>query len=257
MIRVYLDESYDWNREYFLMGALFTAQSKSVHRKMSRIKEQYGYLTGPNESKEIKYSTIKSQQRLDYAKDIVGVFMETESWFRCVVVRAGTSSPEHYGQEYERDAIKAARMYKRFAERLIQFNSTGLENGILLTDRMTRCRGDDFLGKLREVFCEPDCGHCSGRAVPIFRHIDEVDSSLHQYQVIQMCDILLGCVLNENAPTTGKKGIFKGDLREHLKGQLGVETFGGSYWGNLQKLYVDKHHFKFSIWYWDPTKGKA
>ncbi len=256
---VYLDESYDHDHNYFMLGALFTPDSKSLHQGISEVKDKYGYLISPTESREIKYSNTKTDNRLACAKDMVDLFIESKSWFRCVVVRNNMVNLDRFGQTYEKDSIKRARMYKKFVELLLRSNTNNLENATLLTDQMTRCKGDEFLARMRDDFSEPGCGHCVDREEPVFKHIDEIDSAQHNYQVIQICDLLLGCVLNEHLEPTGvnKKAKLKRELREYLLRKVGCHTFKEYYWGRLPKWESEKKHYKFTVWYWDPTKGKA
>ena len=136
------------------------------------------------------------------------------------------------------------RAYKKFAELLLVRNLDGIENAVFLADRLTRCNGDEFLERIRERFNPP------GR-VPTFRHLDEVDSSIEEYQSVQICDLLLGCVLNNLKPPPNR---FKNEIREYLCSTLNIQNFLLSTWKDVPLAIARKPSTKFNVWFWSAKK---
>jgi hypothetical protein len=199
--------------------------------------------------REIKYRDCGRQLQHDVARDVVDAFFESTSWFRCIAIESAKLDLARFGKPHESDNIKKARAYKKFAELLIGHNTEDLQGGVLLSDGMTRCRGDEFAERMKDVFATPDSGHSLGKASPTLRHIAEVNSSTEHYQVLQACDLLLGCVLNNLCPTSNP---WKTSLRQHLVGRLGVPSLLPQDWKKYSKGYVEAYHPKFNVWYWQP-----
>jgi hypothetical protein len=142
-----------------------------------------------------------------------------------------------------------ARAYKKFAELLLSRNSASIENGVLLTDRLTRTKGNLFLELMRENFSQAGVGFSTGKARPTFRHIQEVDTALPAYQVGQIGDILTGVILNALKPTTNE---YKTRLRNYVTKALSIPSLEPDYWQKLPKWRADAIHPKFGIWHWRP-----
>ena len=88
-----------------------------------------------------------------------------------------------------------------------------VRDGVFLADSMSRCPGDEFLERIRERF-NPENGKRT------FRHLEEVSSKRLEYQCLQVCDLLLGCVLNNHCPPPNS---YKKEIRTHLCRRLGAE----------------------------------
>jgi hypothetical protein len=84
-----------------------------------------------------------------------------------------------------------------------------------------------------------------------FRHLAEVSSQLQQYQCLQVCDLLLGCVLNNLRPTNNPS---KNEIREHLGQRLGTPSFLLSAWEEVPLAEAKKPTTKFNVWYWRAKK---
>lgn len=140
--------------------------------------------------------------------------------------------------------MKKAKAYKKFAELLLDANTSAIRNAVLLTDRLTRCRGDLFVPLMKERF---GIRTTTGESQPVFRHIHEVDTALEQYHVGQIGDILQGVILNELFPTIIQ---YKCKLREYVKEKLELPSLARSYWEPLSKWEQDQKHPKYQIWYW-------
>ena len=231
---VYFDESYDNQRHYLLYGALFVPSSSMLHQRFQRVRQEMNY------QPEVKYNRCRNQRALSICKRLIDAFVEDVAYFRCVVVDQHGFDYSKFAQPHESLVIAQARAYKKFAEMLLDKNLDGIENAVFLADKLTRCNGDEFLERIRERFNPP------GRA-PTFRHLDEVSSSIEEYQSLQVCDLLVGCVLNNLKPTTNR---FKNDIRMHLCSRLGVPNFLLSTWKDVPLAAARKPSTKFNVWFW-------
>src|SRR5665213_2005693 len=223
---VYFDESY--NQRYMLYGALFCPHPKQLHKELTKIKNKHSFKKSNGTFKELKYSTTTSNKQLMVAKDAVDAFVKSTAYFRAVVVDQDNFDYEGFGRPYEKVAIKKARAYKKFAEMLLSSNTRNIKHGVLLCDNLTRCRGDLFVEKMKELFT-PDT----------FREIKEIDSGHYETQVNQINDILLGSVLNGMAKSKHK---LKKQLREHVIKSTGIPSLDDKYWKSLTKRKADELH---------------
>ena len=256
---VCFDESYDADKNFLLLGALLNPHPRQIHRPFRQAKIREGWVDSNGECKEVKYSSCTSPRLLRLAVAGVEAFMQSDSVYRCVVIDEREEygwSLNYFGKPSERKALKAARAYTKFAELLLKSNSADITNGTLLTDRLTRCRGDQFLSHLELLFGQ-DGIHSVGKEAPTFKHVADVDTALERYHVGQIGDILTGVILNELIPATGKRGKYKGKLREAVKELVGVPSLGKVYWEALPKYRQDVLHPKFQVWYWSPKKEKG
>lgn len=246
---IYLDESYDNRHTFLLLGALLNPHPRYLHRRMSEIKRARGFINADGSLTELKYRDCRTEAHYVVARDVIDAFFDSTSWFRCIAVEQAKVDPSRFGKPHETDNIKKARAYKKFAELLIGHNTEHLQGGVLLADSMTRCHGDEFLERMRDVFAVPNSGHSIGKASPTLRHIAEADSAAEHYQVLQVCDLLLGCVLNNLFPTANE---WKNRLREHLVARLGVGSLLPHDWQHYSKACVETYWPKFNAWYWTP-----
>lgn len=203
---IYFDESYDNAHRYLLYGALFIPSSSTLHHRFSLIRAETGHVA------EIKYNTCKNNSRLSICRRVVDAFMEDTAYFRCVVVDQHGFDYSRFGRSDEPLSLKQARAYKKFAEMLLNPHRSYLENAVFLADHMSRCRGDLFLESLRACFN-------ANAQRPVFRHLEEVRSNREQYQCLQVCDLLLGCVLNNlkpaKKPAKTRSGTIFVNVLEH------------------------------------------
>lgn len=247
---IYFDESYDHNHEYLLLSALFNPHSRFLHRRLSEIKRRHHYYSYSGGLREIKYNYVVSRKQYEIAKAAIDIFFESTSWFRCVVIEQNLINLDRFGQKWEDDKIKKARLYKKFAELLISHNTTNIYNGVLLVDRLTRCNGDEFLEVMKQEFCLPFGKHSENSQIPTLKDVREIPSDLEQYQVNQIGDILMGCILNNLKPTRKEE---KNNLRNYLIRKLGVSDLLKHSWSRYSKSYVEENWPKFNIWYWKPS----
>lgn len=249
---IYFDESYDNNHYYLLLGALFSLHPRYLHRKLLEIKKKNNYFEQDGSLKEIKYNDCYRKEDFTVAREAIDAFMESTSWYRCIAIDQKNKMDLHYfGRPFESDPIKKARAYKKFAELLIKHNTENIYNGVLLTDNIKRCNGDEFIERMKEIFCVPLKYHSSGKFHPTLKHIAEVSSKLEQYQVLQICDLLTGCVLNNLFPT---KNFYKNEIRKYLVQLVKVDSLLPKDWNRYSKTFAEEYYPKFNIWYWKPAK---
>jgi len=235
---VYFDESYDTEAHYLLYGALFVPQPSSLHQRFASIRREMGYRP------EVKYTRCRNARALSVCKRVVDAFNDDSAYFRCVVVDQYDFDHAVFKRSDEPNAIAKARAYKKFAEMLLAPNLRNVTNAVFLADELTRCHGDEFLERIRDRFNPP------GRP-PTFRHLEEVCSDIEEYQCLQVCDLLLGCVLNNLKPTGNQ---FKNGIREHLCARLGVTNFLLSTWRTVGREEAAQPTTKFNVWYWRAKK---
>jgi hypothetical protein len=235
---VYFDESYDNDRHYLLYGALFVPPGSTLHQRIDHVRDAEDYKT------EIKYNKCKYPRTLAIYKKVVDAFVEDTAYFRCVVVDQHRFDYTGFGTANDSSSLKQARAYKKFAEMLLHPYVQNLADSVLLTDELTRCRGDEFLERIRDRFNPP-----GGKRT--FRHLAEVSSSLHQYQPLQVCDLLLGCVLNNLRPA---QKWAKNAIRNYLCSRLMIPSFLLTNWKDVPLATAQDPGTKFNVWYWQARK---
>jgi hypothetical protein len=251
---IYFDESYDSQKDFLILGSLFSPDPRKLHRDMLRAKQRANYVDGLGNPLEIKYTTANIPRRYKVARECINCFVSSASWFRAIVIDTNASSDfdlSYFGKAHERDALKMARAYKKFAEMLLSSNCVDVENGVLLTDRLTRTKGDLFLELMRANFCQAGAGFSTGKSQPTFKHIQEVDTAYPPYQVGQICDLLMGAILNSLKPTRNE---YKTRLRSHVIRSLALPSLDPAYWQSMPKWKAERKHPKFVVWFWRPNR---
>ena len=248
---IYFDETYDSNHTYLVLGALFNPHSKFLHRRLTAIKKSHNFFTADRKFEEIKYNSCYSEDRFKVCKEAVDAFLESTSWYRAIVIK--DLDLNYFGKPHELENIKKARAYKKYAEMLISSNTKHIVNGVLLTDELTRCNGDEFIEKMKETFCIPGSEFSWGKKDPTLKDVMDVRSDKDEYQVMQVCDLLSGCIINEQFPT---KNPWKNEIRKYLLKNLGLPTLKETYWSQFKRWESEDNHPKFNVWYWKPKEGK-
>lgn len=246
---VYFDESYDNAHRYLILGALFNPHPKFLHRELAELKRAAGFIDSSGKLKELKYNTCLDQGDFDLCCKAIDIFFKSTSYFRCIVIDQNILDLDYFGKKHEENKIKMARAYKKFAELLISHNADDVYNGVLLTDELKRCQGDKFLEIMKQDFCLPDGKYCDKPQRPTFKHIADIHSHLEDYQVCQINDLLIGCVLNNLVPT---KNDYKNKLRGYLVKKLEVDSLLPDCWNRYSKSHVEIYYPKFNVWYWKP-----
>ena len=239
-MKIYFDESYDNEHHYLLYGALLVPDSSRLQQRVLGVRKERGY------QGEIKYNRCRHPATLGTYERVVDAFMEDEAYFRCVVVAQQGFDYSVFGRPDEPLAIKQARAYTKFAEMLLAPNVESVRGGVFLADWMSRCSGDAFLERIGDRFNRPG-GPCT------FRHVGEVPSNRSEHQCLQVCDLLLGCVLNNLKPT---KKLYKNAIRKYLCERLAVPSFLMSAWEHVPLSEARKPTTKFNVWYWQRKKPR-
>jgi hypothetical protein len=234
---VYFDESYDTERRYLLYGALFVPPGSTLHQRFLAIRREMNYRP------EVKYTKCRNKRALSVCTRVIDEFISDSAYFRCVVVDQHRFDYTRFAGSHESRSVAQARAYKKFAEMLLHPNLKNVTNAVFLADDLKRCDGDSFLERSRERF-NPE-----GRA-PTFRHLAEVPSNVEEYQCVQVCDLLLGCVLNNLKPSNP----YKNRLREHLLERLRVQSFLMSAWRDVPLSQARDPAVKFNVWHWSAKK---
>ena len=117
---IYLDESYDWQGTYFLLGALFVRENHDVFLSaFNNIKREEKFARPDGALRELKYKKINHDNHERAAVKTIQAFKAQSAYFRAVVIPQSSFDLTFYGKRYEPDNIKRARAYKKFAEMLI------------------------------------------------------------------------------------------------------------------------------------------
>ena len=235
---VYFDESYDNARQYLLYGALFVPAESTLHRRFLEVRRELSF------HPEVKYTKCRNPRAVKVYKCVVDAFIEDQAYFRCIVVDQHKFDYSGFARPDEPRALAKARSYKKFAEMLLHPNIRGITNAVLLADALTRCHGDQFLERIGERFNPPG-------GIPTFRHLAEVSSKIEEYQCLQVCDLLLGCVLNNLKPPENR---FKTAIREYLCSRLNLPNLLYSTWKDVPLREVRAPTTKFNVWYWSAIK---
>jgi len=250
---IFLDESYDQpNQSFTILGALFSESGSPLHAELRRAKCKHGFSKPDGSLGELKYNECIDRRCLRTARDAVDAFLgDDQSRFACIVVEKRLLDRRRFGKSHEPDKIIDARIYKKFAELLLKQHMAKTEGAVLLADSMTRCHGDRFLELLKELFGTSGDHYSAGRTAPLIKHVQEVHSHLEPYQVLQICDLFCGCVLNENLPAANPRS-GKNRIRQYLCRQLGVADLSRRRW--LPRVGVPwATKEKFDVWYWQPS----
>jgi len=251
---VYLDESYDQpNKRFLLLGLLFSP-SKKLHRLLTSIHNQKRCLDTHKNIIETKYNNCFTKHNFTVCKEFIDTFIISDSWFSAIVVDTKKTSfnLDYFGKPHESEAIKKARVYKKFTELLILKNTKRIQNAVLLVDEVTRCNHDRFLELIRESFCFPGEGYSKNKEIPIFRHISSAKSDSPENIRLSVCDLLLGSILNNNLPTRNR---WKNSIRRYLITELGIKGLLEHDWAKGEVNSIIRR--KLRVWYWRPDNKKA
>ena len=262
---IYLDETYDDKRTWLLLGALFNPTHNKLHKQIKGILARNAFTLPDGSFKEIKYTQCNYSKPFRVCKEAIDAFLASDSHFNCIAIKTDhTFDLERYGNSSEPAKVKKERAYRSLAEELLRRNLVYLSSAKLFLDKMTRCEPKMFLEILKQKFSTPNQGFSVGLEHPKISHIQDVVSGAEGYELMGVCDLLQGCVLNNLMPIkkdlTKKKGkgaLYKNKIREYLLQKLGVHDFLPKTWFSIQssKNEIIK---KFDIHYVEqmPLKGK-
>lgn len=233
---IYLDETYDYNHTWLLLGALLNPTHHKFHKQVKGILARNAYTLADGSFKEIKYTYCNYKKPFRVYKEVIDTF-----------------DLEIYGRPDEPAKLKKERAYRSLAEELLSRNLDHLSNAILFLDKMTRCEPDLFMELLKQKFSTLGAGYSEGLAHPKIRHIQDVVSGAEGYELMGVCDLLQGCVLNNLFPIKGsnekrKGSLYKNQIREYLVSKLNVNDLLPKTWAidGVEKIEIFK---KFNIHY--------
>jgi len=250
---IYLDETYDHNHTWLLLGALFNPTHHKFYRQTKGILARNAYVLPDGRFKEIKYTRCQFSKAFRIYKEVIDAFMESDSHFSCIAIKTdGSFDLERYGRPDEPAKLKKERAYRSLTEELLRRNLAHMSNAILFLDKMTRCEPETFMEILKRNFSTVGVGYSHDSTHPKIRHIQDVVSGAEGYELMGVCDLLQGCILNNLLPiqTAGKKkgALYKNKIREYLVSKLGVKNLLPEIWvhGEIEKEEIYK---KFNIHY--------
>ena len=167
-------------------------------------------------------------------------FSRTDCYFRACIVPYSEEHLDKIGrQQGIPRKLKEAMLYTNSFIKLINNNIPEVKGAILMMDQLTRSRGDRFDEIVRDRLGSGDNA--------TFKHIGYVDSASERNQSIQICDLLLGSILNDHYPTFT---TYKNDIREYVKKKIGVPSLKEDYWGDKTHKQACNLHPKFTIRFW-------
>ncbi len=258
-MNIYLDESYDNGRTILIIGALFDGTRSDLNKKFREIKIKANFITPGGELRELKYNKINDERKLRLSKEAIEAFQSSTSYFRASVLFTTPESGfnlDIYGSPWERNSLKMARLYKKVTESTVIYNLGELLEPTysLWLDSMTRCKGDELVKVLREEYgrkISTEGGDLvSGKKRQIFANINEVDSKNESYHLIQICDLLCGCIFADHFPPPTR---FKNEFRDFSAKILRVPGFTKGYWGRDQQSRIPwevKNKFRINYYEW-------
>jgi len=246
---IYFDESYDHKHRYLLLGALFAPKSRELNRELTQIKESHRKKAPSHTFRDLKYS--KANDKYVYAAccEAVDAFVSSTAFFRAIAIDTWQPrfSWDYFGNPSTPEPLRKALAYNKFAERLLNFNLQDYD-AVFLADHLTRTHGDNFVQYIAAAL-GPTIGVDWQSGPPRIRHAQEVDTSLEQYQLGQICDILLGVILGALVPPANQNKL---QLIEHTRKALAIPSFGADFWQRLPKNVLDVRYPKFQVWHWRP-----
>ena len=247
---IYFDESYDRPHRYLLLGTLYVPGSRGFHRRLLAIKNRHRATAPGHTFSDMKYSRAGDRYVSAACRDAVDLFVQSNCFFRCVVVdtQMPAFSWSYFGGPATPGALRKAYAYNKFAERLLSFNLGTISRAVLLADWLTRTPGNNFVQYVGITF-GPTVGPNLTQVHPRIRHVQQVDTRLEQYQVGQVCDILLGVVLGDLVPPLNPNKLA---LISHTKTALRISSFGPGFWRRYPKYILDTKFPKFQVWHWCP-----
>ncbi len=260
---IYLDESYDLQHTWLLISSLFNPAHHKFHREIKRLLIANKYIVPRGDLKEIKYVHCNNKKVRKLYEKVIDCFMGSESYFSSVVIKTDHTFDLHrYGTSIEPDKVKKERAYRTLAEHLLANELRDATNAVLFLDKMSRCEPEKFLELLRQNFCIPGSGASENLDKPRIRHIQDVVSGAEGYELMGVCDLLQGCILNNLMPIVkvpGKKkgSLEKNNIREYLIGKLGVKDLNLQTWAFNAKNVSEQIRKKFNIRYVEQTKNET
>lgn len=249
-MRIFLDESYDLRTRYMCLGVLFIPENGMTNSHLEVIKDKYRRMAPGRSFSDVKYTKSGENFTFEVCREILDLFASQPAWFRALVIDTslpGFSWGDFGGRDIPRGLAKA-RAYGRLAGLLLERNLHGIEDAILLADSLTEAVGDDFIQHILQRFGNTPKS-LENESPPRIRYVQRVDTSLPDYQLGQVCDVLLGVVTGDLVRPTNSNKLA---LIQHAKDTLGISGFGPDYWSEPGEYQPGELTAKFHIWHWQP-----
>lgn len=252
---IYLDESYDQKHTWLLISGLFNPSHHIFYKQIKRLLLTNQYILPSGDLKEIKYIYCNNGKMRRLYEKIIDAFMASDSYFSSAVIKTDHSfNMQLYGASNEPDKVKKERAYRTLAEHLLANELRDTTNAVLFLDKMSRCEPKQFLEILRQNFCVVGSGYSSELDRPRIKHIQDVISGAEGYELMGVCDLLQGCILNNLVPIQQVKGkrkgaLHKNRLRDYLIHRLGVEALTLDTWSDDLNKVSKETKKKFNIRY--------
>jgi len=261
-MKIYLDETYDNNHTWLIIGGLFNPNHKKFHREIRQLLMKERCILPTGQLKEIKYTNCRSSRTRQVFKKIIDAFMASDSYFGAVAIKTNDDSYDvhRYGDSTEPEKIKKERAYRILAEHLLVNEMRDYNNCVLFLDKMTRCDPKHFMGTLKQNFCIPGNVYSKDSKAPLIKHIQDVVSNAEGYELMGVCDLLQGCILNNLCPITmdpKKSARNKNKIREYLVEKLGVDDLTLETWMQNSNKVAPEKRKKFNIRYVEQVAEKA
>ncbi len=257
-MKIYLDETYDHNHTWLILGGLFNPHHKKFFNEIKKLLMKEHFILPNGRLREIKYNWCYTKKTREVYEKVIDKFIDSDSYFAAVAIRTDNSLELHrYGDATEPDKIKRQRVYRTLAEHLLNKEMREVDDAVLFLDKMSRCDPKQFMNTLKQNFCIPDNVYSKGLTRPRIRHIQDVVSGAEGYELMGVCDLLQGCILNNLFPIKGSKNkgsMNKNLVREYLVKKIGIRDLTVNTWVEASKKVSVKIRNKFNIRYVKQSK---
>lgn len=214
---VFQDESGDAAKsDFFITGALCIT-SVHKHQLLQRIQT----IRQHHRMSDELHSSKMSSRRLALYKDVASAVLDSNMFFKAMVVRKERIELERFGRQRH-------IAYNFFTRLLIQHAIKHRESRHvhIRVDDKNRLQRDNFLDY---ILNELNIQFMSQRRPLNVRSVKPRDSG--SCEMLQVCDLLLGSVRERYAPAGGRKGDFSAHVNNHLNARA-----------------------KVNIWDWEPNR---
>ncbi len=211
------------------LGALFLPDDGPANTQLEAIKDKYRQFAAGHSFSDAKYARSGDKFTSAVCQEIIDLFNNQTAWFRALVIDTSSQgfSWSYFGGYGAPRNLTKARAYSRLTELLLERNLRGIEDAVLLADSMTEVAGDNFIEYMTERFGFTRDLTGLDSLLPPIRSVQRVDTGLPDYQLGQMCDVLLGIITGDLTPPTNPNKL---SLIQHGKDVLGIPGFGPDYW---------------------------
>jgi len=212
-MKVYFDESYPHTQEIMILGSLFLSNeaNKYLHKEFLKLRAEKKY------NKELKYSKIRTKKDLEFAKEAISLFLKSKMpYYRASILPYNEEGLKSINGENVYS--KRVTAYSHSAKGLVLDNLLPNQNADLIMDREDRIARSKFKDKILKAKAA-----LGGKVVSVAH----VDSRKENTNLVQICDILTGAILQNLRPSKGTNGSGKRkrELGEYYKKETGINDF--------------------------------